>query len=94
MEEYPVFISYEVSGELETVKAGMFMLGYTDYVLSDSGKKCYLPESSLHKLKTTTKEAVADLKRVVNENFTGIRLERCMAVPAGTWEAILGKPYG
>jgi len=92
--EYPVFIAYDISGgDKNIVKNGMIALGYTDHVVSDNGVKCYLPECSLHKLATTTQVAVADLKSVVNENFTGIRLERCIALPANTWETIIGKPH-
>lgn len=89
-----IIVTYDVNDKHQELKQILFDKGYSDKIPhTDNGKPrpIYLPNTVVYHTTKTAAQGRDDLKAAAK--LLRIELERCIAVPAGGWAAVWGKPF-
>lgn len=89
-----IIVTYDVNDKHQELKQILFDKGYSDKIPhTDEGKPrpVYLPNTVVYHTSKTTEQGIDDVKAAAKS--LGVKLERCIAVPADGWRAIWGEPF-
>jgi len=89
-----IIVTYDVNDKHQELKQILFNKEYSDRIPhTDNGKPrpVYLPNTVVYHTAKTTKQGKDDVQAAAES--LGIKLERCIAVPADSWSAIWGEPF-